>query len=193
MQCQQPMMDDEKITLETRMGIKYRHVMGKVLYPMLKCRPDISVHAIFLSQYMKNPGEEHNKALKSLVCYLAATHFEGIYYWRKQRHNTLPYRNPPQLHEDNYKIKETRGTDSPNLIGFIDSNWATHTTKRTSLTGMVLMFAGGTIGYKTKYQPFIAHSSMEADFVAAYDTAKKIFFFRSLLHEVGVEQRHHSV
>jgi hypothetical protein len=51
------------------------------------------------------------------------------------------------------------------------------------------MFAGGTIGYKTKYQPFIAHSSMEAEFVAAYDKAKMILFLRSLLHEVGIEQQ----
>jgi hypothetical protein len=167
--------------------------MGEVLYPMVKCRPDISVHAIFLSQYINNPGEEHYKALKSLICYLAATSSEGIYYWRKQQHKTLPHKNPPQLHEDNYDIKEMRGTDSPHLIGFVDSDWATHTTKRALLTGMVLMFAGGTIGYKTKYQPFIAHSSTEAEFVAACDMAKMILFFRSLLDEVGVKQQHATI
>jgi hypothetical protein len=50
------------------------------------------------------------------------------------------------------------------------------------------MYAGGAVGYKTKYQPVIAHSSTEAEFVAACDTGKMILFFRSLLQEVGVQQ-----
>jgi len=46
--------------------------------------------------------------------------------------------------------------------------------KRTSMTGMVLVLSGGAIGYKSKLQSIIAHSSTEAEFVAACDTAKMI-------------------
>jgi len=145
-----PQTDTEKKALEQHMGIKYRHVMGEVLYPMAKCRLDVSVHAILLSQYMNNPGEEHYQALKSLVCYLASTSSEGIYYWRQKQNNTLPYKDPPTTHDDNYELIEKRGTNSPHLITFVDSDWATHTAKRTYLTGMILMFAGGAVGYKTK-------------------------------------------
>ena len=51
------------------------------------------------------------------------------------------------------------------------------------------MLAGGAIGYKTKFQPVIAHSSTELEFIAPCDTAKMILFFRSLLEELGVKQQ----
>jgi len=50
------------------------------------------------------------------------------------------------------------------------------------------MFAGGAIGYKTKFQTVIAHSSTEAEFVAACDTAKLILFYCSLLDDIGISQ-----
>jgi hypothetical protein len=52
------------------------------------------------------------------------------------------------------------------------------------MTGMIVMFAGGAVGYKSKFQPVITHSSTEAEFVAACDTAKHILFYRSLLAEL---------
>jgi hypothetical protein len=55
------------------------------------------------------------------------------------------------------------------------------------MTGLILMYAGGAVGYKSKFQTVIAHSSTEAEFVAACDTAKMILFFRSLLQDVGLE------
>jgi len=53
---------------------------------------------------------------------------------------------------------------------------------------MILMYAGGAVGYKSKFQPFIAHLLTEAEFVAACDTANMILFYRSLLQQVGLEQ-----
>jgi KUP system potassium uptake protein len=167
--------------------------MGEILYPMVKCRPDISTHAILLSQFMNNPGEAHYIALKQLATYLIATKSEGIHYWRHQPHPTLPDSPLPALHADNYDIKELRGTNSTSLIGFVDSDWPKNTKKRTSMTGMILMYSGGAIGYKSKFQTVIAHSSTEAEFVAACDTAKMILFFRSLLQDIGLEQTHATI
>jgi hypothetical protein len=50
------------------------------------------------------------------------------------------------------------------------------------------MLAGGVIGYKTKFQTVIAHSTTEAEFVAACDTAKMFLFFCSLLQDLGMNQ-----
>ncbi len=77
-----PTMPEEAVALESKMGFKYRQVMGEVLSPMVKCRPDISNHAIILSQYMTNPGEVHYTALQAVVHYLLQTPAEGIYYWQ---------------------------------------------------------------------------------------------------------------
>jgi len=61
------------------------------------------------------------------------------------------------------------------------------------MTGMVLMLSGGAIGYKSKFQTVIAHSSTEAEFVAPCDTAKMILFFCSLLQDIGLEQEEATV
>lgn len=68
--------------------------MGEVLYPMIKCRPDISAHAILLSQYMNNPGEPHYVALKQLIQNLSVTPDVGTY----------------TLLEDNSAYNTTRGS-----------------------------------------------------------------------------------
>ncbi len=73
-------------------------------------------------------------------------------------------------------------------MAYVDSDWATNMKKRTSMTGMLLMYGGGAIGYKSKFQSIIAQSSTEAEFVVACDTAKMNLFFRSLLQDIGIEQ-----
>ena len=57
------------------------------------------------------------------------------------------------------------------------------------MTDMVLMFAGGVIGYKSKFQTIIVHLSTIAEFVTACDTAIIILFFRLLLQDAGIEQQ----
>jgi hypothetical protein len=173
---------------KTRMGVKYRKAMGEIMFPMIKCHPDISTHAIILSQFMNDPGEVHYKAVKDIMLYLTCTSTKGIQYWREKPHPHLPAKPLPRLHDDNYQLQETRGTNSTNIIGYVDSDWATNMKKGTLLTGMIIMYAGGAIGYKSKFQTVIAHSSMEAEFVAACDTAKLILFYRSLMKDIGLEQ-----
>jgi hypothetical protein len=184
----EPLTNAQQRALEAAMGIKYRQAMGEIMFPMVKCRPDISPHAIILSQFMNSPSEIHYKALKDIIKYLVHTKEEGIHYWRTTPHPTLPENPIPTPHSDNYDITERRGTDSKQLVGYVDSDWATNTKKRTSMTGMVIMYAGGAVGYKSKFQTVIAHSSTEAEFVAACDTAKMILFYRSLLQDLGMEQ-----
>jgi len=75
-------------------------------------------------------------------------------------------------------------------VAFVDSDWATNMKKHTSVTGMVLMMSGGAIGYKSKFQMVIAHSSTEAEFVAICNMGKMILFFRAFLEDIGVEQEY---
>jgi hypothetical protein len=124
-----PSTEHDQQALEHKMGFKYRQLMGEILYPMVKCRLDISTHTIILSQYSNNPGEIHYSALKTVAQYLANTINDGIHYWRREPHPTLPLAAIPIPHADNYTLKEQRGTDSSHLVGYVDSDWAAHTTK----------------------------------------------------------------
>lgn len=55
------------------------------------------------------------------------------------------------------------------------------------------MLAGGTIGYKTKFQSIISHLSTEVELISVGDTAKMILFFQSLLDELREVQMHVTV
>ena len=177
-----------KQKLKEDMGFNYRQLIGEIIFPMMKCRPEISPHAIKLSQYMENPAAEHYSAVRDLVAYLAATIEDGIYYWRKQPVMELPVGPMPAIHADNYQMPD----NTPNnelLYGYVDSDWGADTNHRKSVTGIVIMYAGGAVGYRCKYQDVIAHSSTEAEFTAACDAGKLILFFRSILEDLGFEQQ----
>jgi hypothetical protein len=181
----------EKLKLKQTMGFNYRQVIGEIIFPTMKCRPEIAPHAIKLSQYMENPAEVHYQALRDILGYLAKTANEGIYYWRTTPRMDLPAAQLPSLHPDNYVMSEKPSYS--NLHGFVDSDWGTDSSHRKSITGIVIMYAGGAVGYKCKYQDVIAHSSTEAEFTAACDAGKLILFFRSILEDLGMEQQNATV
>mmetsp|Transcript_1111 Transcript_1111/g.1700 ORF Transcript_1111/g.1700 Transcript_1111/m.1700 type:complete len:342 (+) Transcript_1111:23-1048(+) len=180
-----PSTQTEKDQLRQTMGFNYRQVVGEFIWPMVKCRPDFAPHIIRLSQHLDNPAKEHYEAARQLANYLAATITEGIYYWRDQPVDSLPDGELPTLHADNYQLK-TQLNNTGKLIGLVDSDWAGDSIKRKSMTGVIIMLAGGAIAYKAKYQEVIALSTTEAEFVAACDAAKMILFFRSILEDLGI-------
>jgi hypothetical protein len=49
------------------------------------------------------------------------------------------------------------------LYAYADSDWGTCKKTRNAITGGIVMMAGGAVGYKTKFQRAIAHSSTEAE------------------------------
>ncbi len=134
--------ESERKQLEDRMGIQYRKAMGEVMFPAVKCRPDVSPHVIILSQFMNNPQEIHYQALKQIMHYLVCTKDEGIYYWRDKPVQTLPNHPLPKLHSDTYDMSQNKHMNSDHIVGFVDSDWATITRKRTSMTGMIIMLSG---------------------------------------------------
>ena len=71
----------------------------------------------------------------------------------------------------------------------MDSDWAGDTKHRRSVTGYIIELAGGTIYYKSKFQECIATSSCEAEFTAACEAGKSICYIRSILEEIGLNQK----
>jgi hypothetical protein len=85
-------------------------------------------------------------------------------------------------------MMQTKSSNSNDLLGLVDSDWAADSAKRKSISGIIIMLAGGCIAYKSKFQDIIALSTTEAEFVAACDAGKIILFFRSLLEDLGIPQ-----
>ena len=123
-----------------------------------------------------------------MFTYLYATRSNGIYYWRKEPIEDLPAGMRPTTREDNFTHEVVLSDTTTKLIAFSDSDWAGDIVHRRSVTGIAVMYAGGVVHFKTRYQDTIALSSTEAEFVALCDAGKVVLYTRSVLDELGVPQ-----
>ena len=85
-----PSDESSQRQLQLNMGFNYRQAIGELIFLMVTCRPDISYPLIKLSQYSKNPSEEHYHAVKHLFKYIKITKSDGIYFWRTTPRDDLP-------------------------------------------------------------------------------------------------------
>ena len=186
---QPPLLKDESIALQRKMGFNYRQAIGELLYAMVTCRPDISFPVIKLSQYSNAPCEVHYNAVRDIFQYLARTKDKGITYWKPTIDPDLPNGTIPHLHPSPHATDEPIPHPDQNILqGSVDSDWAGDSSHRRSITAYSLELAGASIFYKTKFQETIATSSSEAEFTAACEAAKSICYVRSILDEIGVPQ-----
>ena len=74
------------------------------------------------------------------------------------------------------------------VAGYVDAAHATDLVTRRSITGLVFMFCGGPLAYKSKIQSTVSTSSTEAEFLAAVHAAKIAKYLRSILSELGYPQ-----
>ena len=184
-----PALAEDKIKLQVKMGFNYRQAIGELLYAMVTCRPDISYACIKMSQYSKDPAEEHYKAVREIFNYLAQTVDDGIYFWRDKPNDALPVGPMPRIQRDDHPTADENIEDeSDQLRGDVDSDWAGDNKHRRSISGYALTLAGASIYYKSKFQECISLSSTEAEFQAACEAAKSILYVRSILQEIGLEQ-----
>jgi hypothetical protein len=167
----------------------YRQAIGEAIYSMTVARPDITYAIIKLSQYSNNPAKIHYQAVRHLFKYLALTKSRGIHYWRKHPVPGLPVITAEPCVSHSAILDSIPQTKQPHRIhAYVDSDWGSDRTHRHSVTGLVVMLAGGVIAYKSKYQATIALSSTEAEFTAASEAGKTILYLRSILQELGFSQ-----
>ena len=72
------------------------------------------------------------------------------------------------------------------MIGYVDSNFATDINDRRSTTGYIVILGGSVISWKLKKQGSTTLSSTEAEYVALSQCACELKFLIMLLKEVRV-------
>ena len=157
------------------------------MFAMVTCRPDIAFSVIKLSKFCNAPAKEHYLAVKNLFRYLRVTIGDGIIYWLRTQlqHQSLPIPPTPKVF---HQKCDKPGNDIKNLIGSVDSGCATNFEQRHFISGIVFYLAGGTVYYKTRIQEDVAHSSTEAEFVAANEAGKMAKYLRTILDQIGSPQ-----
>ncbi|GLI66562.1 hypothetical protein VaNZ11_010446, partial [Volvox africanus] len=72
--------------------------------------------------------------------------------------------------------------------GYSDADWAKDRDRRRSTTGFVFLMNGTAISWKSRLQPTVATSSVEAEYMAAAFTTCEALWIRKLLYDLGMEQ-----
>ena len=176
--------------LAKTMQLTYRCGVGELIWAMTTTRPDVAFTSVKLSQATSAPDEHHYHGVKHALKYLYSTRDYGIYFWRTAPRTEFKEGPTPVINSNKQDLMlENRPIHAAtNVYAYADSDWATCVKTRRSFGGAVIRLAGGTIAYKTKFQPTVAGSSTEAEFMAAYDTGKMILFVRSVLWDLGIPQ-----
>jgi hypothetical protein len=140
----------------------YSALVGSLLYLAVTVRPDIA-HAVgVLSKYMSCPTDQHWKAAKGVLRYLAATLEVGI----------------------TYGLTSGKAAD---LYGWCDADFASDKDTRRSTTGYVFVVSGGAVSWGSRRQPTVAASTTEAEYMAASSAVKEGLWLRKLGRELGMQ------
>jgi hypothetical protein len=128
--------------------------------------------------------------LKNAFKYLYSTQDDEIKFWRTVPCQAFPEGPLPTINSNRQDLilDNQPKHDANTLHVYTDSDWATCVQTRRSFGGTVIHLAGGTIAYKSKFQPTVAGSSTEAEYIAAYNTGKMILFVCSVLWDLGIPQ-----
>jgi hypothetical protein len=174
------------------MKIRYHAGAGELIWVMTTCRPNIAYTSVKLSQSNSNLAENHYHRLKHAIQYLYTMRHKGIYFWRTQPRPDLPNGPLPIINSNAWDLLLNNRPDHKALIAvaYGNSNWATCFKTCHSFSGICIHLTGGTIAYKTKFQPTIAHSSSstKAEFIAACNFVRMSFFVRSILWDLDIPQ-----
>jgi hypothetical protein len=172
------------------MQIKYHGGIGELIWAMTTCRPDLAFASVKLSQSNTTLAEHHFHNLKHAIQYLYTTRHDGIYFWRTAAQLEFPEGPLPQV---NSKQLDLLLDDRPHhnaivVVAYGNSDWTACVKTRHSLSRICIQLAGGTIAYKTRFQPTVALSTTEAKFMATCDVGCMSLFVRSILWDLDVPQ-----
>ena len=149
--------EDSEDQLLTNHG--YANLIGSLMYLAIATQPDIACTVNKLAQYTSAPSTKHWTAIKRVFRYLKGT-----------RQHKLTYGGSLELLHDDINI-------------YCDANWASD-SDRKSISGYVIIIAGGAIAWSSKKQNTVAPSTPKAKYIAATHVAKQVLWHCSLLTEL---------
>ncbi|XP_016206089.1 uncharacterized protein LOC107646419 [Arachis ipaensis] len=134
----------------------YRSVVGGLQYATIT-RPDIAYAVNKVSQFLHSPLEQHWKAVKRILRYLAGTTNMGLEF---------------------HKSEDFR------ILAFCDSDWAADPVYRKSTTGYCVFLGSNIISWSSRKQVSVSRSNTEAEFRAVADAMTDTMWLQKLISEM---------
>ena len=136
----------------------YQSLVGSLMYLSICTRPDLAYAVNTLARFSSKPNASHWTAAKRVLRYLRGT--------------------------VNYGIMFTK-SESGELLGYSDADWAGDKEDRRSTSGYLFQMAGGPISWKSRKQESVALSTAEAEYIALSSAAQETVWIRRLVTELG--------
>jgi hypothetical protein len=149
----------------------YRSVLASIIYIMNWTRPDVAYTVSKLCRFMHNPGEEHIKALKRLLRYMAGTADYGLRYDFSNGWNGAAHKN----------CKET-------IHGFFDAAHADCVDTYKTTGAFVFFYCNCAISWHTKLLPTVTTSTNHSEYVTGAKAAKEARWLHNFAEEVHMNK-----
>ena len=82
----------------------------------------------------------------------------------------------------------TFGDSKPVLEGYVDADWVGDLDGRKSTLGYLFTFARGAVSWQLRLQKFVTLSTTKAEYIAANEAGKEMFWLKWFLQELGLKQ-----
>ena len=146
---------------ESNEKIKYRNLIGALLYITSGTRLDISYSVNYLSRFQNRFDKTHFKYALRILKYLYST--------------------------KDLKLKFKRNDQVDILECYVDADWAGDCVDRKSTTGYIVRLYGNVIHWKSRKQGSVTKSSTAAEYVALSEAVSEILLIRDVLSSFKVE------
>ena len=142
-------------------NLKYRNLIGALLYISTCTRGDISYSVNYLSRFQNCYDDTHYKYALRVLKYLYLT--------------------------KDLKLIFKRNLKAEILDCYVDADWAGDNLDRKSTTGFIIRFFGNVIYWKTKKQSSVTKSSTSAEYVALSEAVSEIKFIKGLINDFKIK------
>ena len=139
----------------------YQSAVGKLLYLSTRTRPDIAFAVSTVAKYTANPTEQHWKAVKHILRYIAGTINFGLQFTR---------------------------SGSTDCTGFSDADWAGDIDDRKSTSGYLFRVGGAPVSWRSRKQSCVALSTAEAEYMSLTLAAQEAIWLNRLLAELQLQK-----
>nr|XP_018623855.1 uncharacterized mitochondrial protein AtMg00810-like [Nicotiana tomentosiformis] len=136
----------------------YRRLVGKLNF-LQNTRPDIYFSVHNLSQFLQKPQVPHMMSSLHVLRYLMNDPAHGVLL---------------------------SSSSDFSLLAYSDSDWASCVVSRKSVNGYYITLGGSPVSWKSKKQPTISLSSVEAEYLALRKVAVEISWLVRLLGDLGL-------
>ena len=136
------------------------------MYVQVCTRPDIAFFVGVLGRYLSDLGQSHWKAVKKVFRYLQGT-----------KDLMLTYRR----------------TDTLEVVGFSDSDYAGCVDDKKSTSNYIFMMAKGVVSWKSVKKTLTTSSTMEVEYVVCYEASCHAIWLQNFISTLEVCSLHFQI